>query len=334
MSRTRNLRPAAGHGTTIRDVLMHPGPALTPSEERIVQVLLADYPTSGLGSASALARRARVSDPTVIRLVVKLGYRGFPDFQAKLLAEVEARLHSPLLMMEAKRPSGPNDSAVLTYMNSVAAALHKANAATPPRSYERAARIIMEARGSVLLLGGRFSRHIAGMLAGYLLQFRSGVRDIGVLAPPDFDALVDLGRRDVLVVFDYRRYQRDVISFATQAAGLCVRLILFTDQWQSPISESAELTIVSPLEVASPFDTLAPATAQMEALANTILSTLGDVERRRIEELDKVRHANAVTLDSDNARESAGSRVIGPKPTKRSSSRLAPAQLMSIDRKS
>ncbi|RUX43874.1 MurR/RpiR family transcriptional regulator, partial [Mesorhizobium sp. M7A.F.Ca.CA.002.09.1.1] len=51
----------------IRDVLMRGDLALTPSEEKIVRLLLTDYPTSGLGTASSLARRAGVSDPTVVR---------------------------------------------------------------------------------------------------------------------------------------------------------------------------------------------------------------------------------------------------------------------------
>ncbi|TIN92254.1 MAG: MurR/RpiR family transcriptional regulator [Mesorhizobium sp.] len=304
-----------------RDDLMRGDLALTPSEEKIVRLLLTDYPTSGLGTASSLARRAGVSDPTVVRLVVKLGYDGFPDFQAKLLAEVEARLHSPLLTMEAKRQSGSSDSAVLAYLDSVTAALQKATAATPVQTYERAARLLMEAKGEIVLVGGRFSRHIAGMLAGYLAQFRSGVRDLGVLSPQTFDTLADLGRRDVLVVFDYRRYQLDVMAYASQAAALDVRILLFTDQWLSPISNLAEVTIVSPLEVASPYDTLAPATAQMEALTAHIVSTLGDDARARIERIEKVRHANAVTLDSDPDENGAGQagprRTPGPKSVKR-----------------
>ncbi|WP_027035605.1 MurR/RpiR family transcriptional regulator [Mesorhizobium ciceri] len=298
----------------IRDVLMRGDLALTPSEEKIVRLLLTDYPTSGLGTASSLARRAGVSDPTVVRLVMKLGYEGFPDFQAKLLAEVEARLHSPLLMMEAKRQSGSNDSAVLAYLDSVTTALQKATAATPVQTYERAARLLMEAKGEVVLVGGRFSRHIAGMLAGYLVQFRSGVRDLGVLSPQTFDTLADLDRRDVLVVFDYRRYQLDVMAYAKQAAALDVRIVLFTDQWLSPISDLAEVTIVSPLEVASPYDTLAPAIAQMEALVAHIVSTLGDDARARIERLEKVRHANAVTLDSD-PQENGARKIPGPRKT-------------------
>jgi DNA-binding MurR/RpiR family transcriptional regulator len=299
----------------IRDVLMRQDLALTPSEEKIVRLLLTDYPTSGLGTASSLARRAGVSDPTVVRLVMKLGYDGFPDFQAKLLAEVEARLHSPLLMMEAKRPTGSEDSAILAYLGSVGTAIEKSVSATPLQSYDRAARLLMDAKGEVIMLGGRFSRHIAGMLAGYLIQFRPGVRDIGILSPQAFDTLADLGRKDVLTIFDYRRYQLDVISYARQAAARDVRILLFTDQWLSPVAELAEVTIVSPLEVASPYDTLAPATAQMEALVAHIVSTIGDEARARIERLEEVRHANAVTLDSD-AEENGGRRTPGPKSSR------------------
>src|SRR3546814_16216429 len=75
---------------TIRDIL--DGDAtLTPSEQKIARVLLADYPVSGLGTQSSLARRAGVSDPTVVRFVAKLGFDGFTEFQASLLDEVEDR---------------------------------------------------------------------------------------------------------------------------------------------------------------------------------------------------------------------------------------------------
>lgn len=300
---------------TIRDQLMSQGLSLTPSEEKIVRLLLAEYPTSGLGTATSLAKRAGVSDPTVVRLVMKLGFEGFPDFQAKLLAEVEAGLRSPLLMMESKRSSASSESTIVAYLDSVGEALNKSVSATPLQSYDRAARLIMEARGDVVLLGGRFSRHVAGMLAGYLVQFRPGIRDLGVLSAQAFDTLADLGRKDVLIVFDYRRYQLDVVAFARQAAARDVRLLLFTDQWLSPVADFAEVTIVSPLEVASPYDTLAPAIAQMEALVAHILSTLGDEARARIERLEEVRQANAVTLHS-SAGDGGARRMPGPKSSK------------------
>ena len=202
---------------TVREILANQGPALTPSESKIVQLLLADYPVAGLGTASSLAKRAGVSDPTVVRLINKLGFEHFSSFQASLLGEVEARLRSPLMMIDAKRAGA--GGAARGYLVSVIQELQKAAEAAVDQPYDRAAELIMRTKGRILLLGGRFSRHVAGMLAGYLQQFRSDLRLIAPLTSESFDELVDVGPRDTLIVFDYRRYQTDVVEFARQAQG-------------------------------------------------------------------------------------------------------------------
>lgn len=281
---------------SIRDLLIGDNLSLTPAEQKIVRLLLTDYPTSGLGTASRLAKRAAVSDPTVVRLVAKLGFKGFAEFQAQLLAEVEERVHSPLHMMEAKRQKEPSGVAPV-YLASVEKALRQSQSLTPTASYERAARLIMEAKGSVVVLGGRFSRYAAGMLTEHLYQMRPNVRNIADLSAAAFDTLADMGQKDVVVVFDYRRYQRDVTSYARQAAEHGARLILFTDKWLSPIAEHAEVSIVSWLDVESPFDTLAPAIAQMEVVVANILSISGNGPLTRMQRFERIRTANSVTVD-------------------------------------
>jgi len=285
----------------LRDALIHPGFALTPSETRIVQVLLNDYPLSGLGAASSLAKRADVSDPTVVRLVVKLGFSGFPDFQAKLLEEVEARLRSPLALMGALRRGEDGDDTASAYLVSVSRGLERTRGLMPAQAYDRAADLIWQTRRQVLLLGGRFSRNLATMLAGYLNQLRRGVRDIGPLNPEAFDLLIDLDKRDLLIVFDYRRYQSDVIAFATQAAERGARILLFTDSWLSPIADFAEVTMTASIEVDSPYDTLAPAVAQMEAVVAHGMAAHSDAERKRMEAIERIRRTNAVTLDDPDS---------------------------------
>ncbi|RWD63089.1 MAG: MurR/RpiR family transcriptional regulator [Mesorhizobium sp.] len=285
----------------VRDMLLHGSISLTPSEERIVQVLLTDYPAAGLGTATSLAKRAGVSDPTVVRLAMKLGFEGFPALQRRLLADVEARLHSPLLMMEAKRPDMGTDSeqgAAIAYMHSVASNLNKALTSTPLASYQRAARLIMDTKGNVVLLGGRYSRFIAGMLAAYLLQFRPDIMHIDALSAQKTDLLVDLGKRDLLIVFDYRRYQLDVVAFAQLAAARRVRILLFTDPWLSPISEFSELTLTCPIEVNSPYDTMASSVAQIEAVIAQILASMEKRTRERIEELEEIRLQASASLDN------------------------------------
>lgn len=281
----------------IRDMLGSSAVSLTRSESRIVQLLLADYPVAGLGSASSLAKRAGVSDPTVARFVTKFGFENFAAFQASLLEEVEARLRSPLMMLEAKQANGGHDAIVNRYMASVTQKLRDATEATVPEPYDRAVDLIMGAKGSVTLVGGRFSRHVAGMLAGYLLQLRSDVHSISPLTLESFDRLVDIGRRDTLIVFDYRRYQTDVVEFARQAEARGAHVILFTDPWMSPIAEVADVVIIASVEVDSPYDSLAPAVAQMEALVAHAVVREKRAMERRVADLEKLRSANAVTVD-------------------------------------
>src|ERR1700754_197866 len=126
---------ATGHAT-VRDILAGRGQELTPSESKIVQLLLADYPVAGLGTASSLAKRAGVSDPTVVRLINKLGFEHFSAFQASLLNEVEARLRSPLMMIDAKRTG--TGGAARGYLLSLIQELQKAAEAAVDQPYERA----------------------------------------------------------------------------------------------------------------------------------------------------------------------------------------------------
>src|SRR5215469_4974661 len=81
---------------------------LTPAERKIVRVLLADYPIRGLEPVAKLASDAGVSAPTVVRLVSKLGFDNYGDFQHALKSEVSARLSSPLSMhVVSDQPEAP-----------------------------------------------------------------------------------------------------------------------------------------------------------------------------------------------------------------------------------
>lgn len=293
----------------IRDTLTRKDLRLTPSETKIAQMLLNEYPTSGLGTAKSLAKRAGVSDPTVIRLVTKLGFDGFAAFQRKLLEEVEAGLRSPLMMMEAKRPAVKGRGVAEVYMRSVAEAVEAGANTVLPRLYDRAVEIIMDAKGRVFVLGGRFSRFVSGMLAAHLVQFRPNVISLGALSAETFDMLVDVDERDTLVVFDYRRYQLDVIRFAEQAASRGAALIVFTDPYRSPIASKAKVVLVGPTEVGSPYDSLAPPVAQIEALVAHIVANDTRDSRSRAVELEEIRAENGVTLgDSDARAEDAAAR--------------------------
>jgi DNA-binding MurR/RpiR family transcriptional regulator len=274
---------------TVRERLTDAGRNFTPSEIKVVRQLLANYPVSGLTTVSGLAKRARVSDPTVVRLAYKLGFDGFAALQEQLLAEVEEHLNSPLTILASKRKKEAQHDPLRHLLEGMATALHS-NADEIVRShFEQAADLLADPRKRILCLGGRFSRHLAAILRWHLQQLRSIVE---MLNDPDVelaDRLVDVGSRDVLVVYDFRRYQENVVFFAAEAHRRGCKTILFTDRWQSPIAGTAEIVFPVPVESASPFDTMVPALALTEALIAAVTERLVNRVDARLEEIEHLR---------------------------------------------
>ena len=114
------------------------------------------------------------------------------------------------------------------------------------------------------------------------------------------DRLADITPRDLLIVFDYRRYQSDIVSFARQGRARGAKLVLFTDRWGSPIAEEAEVVLAAEVEAPSLFDTMVPALTQVEALVTTLVERIGKPALQRIEAHEQVRGANRVTVDRND----------------------------------
>jgi DNA-binding MurR/RpiR family transcriptional regulator len=94
----------------------------------------------------------------------------------------------------------------------------------------------------------------------------------------------------VLVVYDYRRYQDSVVQFARAAHQLGARVVLFTDEWRSPIASFADAVLVSLLvPSASPFDTKVPVLAQTEAIVAALVQRLPDRAKARLKRIEALR---------------------------------------------
>jgi DNA-binding MurR/RpiR family transcriptional regulator len=106
-------------------------------------------------------------------------------------------------------------------------------------------------------------------------------------------SMLDLGRRDVLVAFDYRRYQRDKVRLAVTAKKQGATLIAFTDPYLSPLSSYADVILTSSVASPSPFDPLTLAVALAEAVIAALVDRLGDAPRARMARYDAL-YAGAV----------------------------------------
>jgi len=271
------------------ELVRHHLSGLSPAERKLARVLLASYPIAGLESVARFAERAGVSPPTVTRFITKLGFRGYPEFQEVLRHEVQARISSPLARFRDEERSRGAETLLTNVVDMSRRNLQATLEQLSHHDFEEAVGLLADGRRRVLVLGGRVSAQLAHYLAGQLHLLRPGISTVDAERSTPAQQLIDLRKGDVLVVFDYRRYQADTIESARVAAGHGCNVILFTDPWLSPASGFARQVLVTSVETVGPFDSLVGATAVVEAVVAAVLNRLGARAQARMASLEKLR---------------------------------------------
>jgi DNA-binding MurR/RpiR family transcriptional regulator len=287
-----------GHETRVAELVRNRLNSLSPAERKLARVLLASYPIAGLESVARFAERAQVSPPTVTRFITKLGFSGYPEFQETLRHEVQARLSSPLTRYRDDQPERGTDSVLSDALEVAADSLKATVDVLSHRDVNEAVEIIGDVRRRVMVLGGRVSAPLARYLAAQLHLLRPGIGLVDSERSAPAQQLIDMRKGDVLVVFDYRRYQSDTIESARVAAAQGCNVIVFTDPWLSPASGFARQVIVTSVDMVGPFDSLVGAMAVVEGVVAAVLSRLGPRAQSRMQSLERLR-AGDVLADAD-----------------------------------
>lgn len=256
------------YDTSLAEQIRRRMQAFTASERRAARMLLAHYPMLGLGTVAEFSARAGVSGPTVLRFVGRLGFSAYAEFQRRLREEVEAQLRSPLA--KAGRPA---DGALLGH-EAFAAAVADNVAETfrliPAAEFDAVVALLADPRRPLHLLGGRFTDAIARYMAAHLRLLRPHVGHLGGQPANWRDQLVDMGRRDVLLLVDIRRYQDDIVALAEAAAARQATVVLLTDQWMSPAARFAAHVLPARIQVPSAWDSSTALLAVAEALVAAV----------------------------------------------------------------
>jgi len=178
----------------LRDLITDPGLDLTPSERKVVRALLDQYPRNGLGPMARLAEHAGVSDPTIVRLVKKLGFGGYAEFQEALLSDMDHRLRSPRTLLQPRSQQNKDD-AWAHYLADSQRLLVDTQALTQPEDVRILVEWLLDSRHQVYCFGGRFSILLANYLLNHLRLLRPGcfALEDNALLP---DRLFDLQRQE------------------------------------------------------------------------------------------------------------------------------------------
>jgi DNA-binding MurR/RpiR family transcriptional regulator len=271
--------------TSIAELIADRMDQMPAGERRAAQILIANYPLTGLRTVAEFSAQAGVSSPTILRFVARLGFQNYADFQARLQDELAAQLQSPL-----SRATGPDSDRHTTPF--VAAAIENVRETfrhLSERQVDDIVGVLSNRRGKVYLVGGRFTDPVAAYMAAHLAIVRPGVQHLNGQESNWRDRLIDMGRNDVVVIFDIRRYQESLLRLAEAAHGRGAQIILLTDQWLSPIARYARHVVAGRTAVPSAWDSSVALFLVAEALIGDLTRKLEDASAKRIREMENLR---------------------------------------------
>ena len=251
--------------------------------------MLADYPFGALQTIQELAERTGVSAPSITRFVSKIGFGGYQEFQRELIAELSEGSRSPVDLKASER-LGDKDAFLATMRVVQPSASARWGRDPAQDEFDRIVALVADPARSVFLIGGGSAtasppcwRSISSRFARGSISFRPN--------PEQWpDLLLEMRKQDVLVLFDFRRYQPDL---AELAALVCERrraaIVLITDKWMSPVARYSDHVVALPIEIGTAWDTLVGAIAFVEALIVKVSEADWPATRKRLEAWDALR---------------------------------------------
>ncbi|HEX5540751.1 MAG TPA: MurR/RpiR family transcriptional regulator, partial [Micromonospora sp.] len=227
-----------GQGVPAEHVLdLFEGVRLTPTQRRIAHSLVQHAATAAYLSAAEVAELAQVSQPSVTRFAMALGYDGYPALRRRLRDLAVAHAGSPA--------AATADSEIQRAVRSEANNLRQLadELADPGRVTDAAA--LLAASRPLPVLGLRAAAPLAAYFAYFAAKVLPDVRvlDSGGSLQADLLEQARAAGATAMLAIVLPRYPRECLDALVQAREAGLSVVVITDSPVSPAAEYADVTL-------------------------------------------------------------------------------------------
>ena len=259
---------------------------LTRAERQLALSVLENYPASGLGPLTALAKDADVSVPTVARMVQKLGYSGYPDFQAALREELRAKVKTPIAKHDTWAEAAPSGHILNRFTDAVIDNIRLTLGQIDPEAFDHACELMADQDHHLYIVGGRITHTLAEYLFLHMQVIRPNLTHVQSTSNTWPHYLLNAQEGDIFVIFDVRRYENNTLKLAELAHARGAKIILMTDQWRSPVHQLATVCLSNRIVVPSAWDSATTMLLLLETMISAIQTLNWSPTKARIEALE------------------------------------------------
>lgn len=245
--------------------------SFSKGQRTLARYITESYDKAAFMTASRLGKTVGVSESTVVRFAVELGYNGYPEMQKAMQDMVMNRLTSVQRIEVASDRIG-NQDVVTSVLQSDADKLRQTSEILDRNEFSNAVQAILNGK-RIFVLGARSAAPLASFL-GYYLQFMfSNVHLVTVSGCSEmFEKVIDIDANDVVVAFSFPRYSAATAKGAQYCRSVGAKVIGITDSRLSPLGENSDYILQAKSDMVSLVDSIVAPLSVVNALLVALAS--------------------------------------------------------------
>lgn len=255
-------------------------PDFSKSQKMIAAYILEHYEKAAYMTALKLGNTVGVSESTVVRFAIEMGYEGYPQLQRSLQSHIKNKL-TTLQRMDVTRSRIGDEDPVASVLNQDIDKIRHTLETLNPESFENAVSTIIAAK-RIYIQGAMASGLLANYMYYYLRLILDKVTLVGAVSNAEiYQQMIHIGEGDLLIAMSFPRYAAGTIEACKFAHESGAHIIAITDSENSPLTKYAHTSLFAYSDMVSFVDSLV---APM-SLINALIATVSSANRCRVEQI-------------------------------------------------
>ncbi|NJD03052.1 MAG: MurR/RpiR family transcriptional regulator [Ruminiclostridium sp.] len=228
---------------------------MSKGQKLIANYIINHYEKAAFMTAARLGEVVGVSESTVVRFAIELGYDGYPKLQKVLQELIKSKLTS-LQRIEVSSTRISEENILKSVLQSDMEKLKVTLDEIDQSSFNKIVECILNAR-KIYILGVRSSAPLASFLGFYFNLIFDNVRLVHTTSVSEmFEQILRASEGDVVIGISFPRYSRRTTKAMQFVKSQGATVIAITDSYESPLASCADHSIIARSDMASFVDSL------------------------------------------------------------------------------
>ncbi len=253
----------------------------------IARYIMEHYDTAAFMTASKLGKVVGVSESTVVRFAVEIGYSGYPELQQAMQEMIRNRLTS-VQRLEHTAAGYKIEDLLDATLDQDIDIIKRTKEVLSHEQFYAAADAVTKAR-KIYILGAGSSLALATFLHHYMDLITGEAVLINATSEAQIlQQMVNLTEEDAVIGISFPRYSKKAVTAIKYAADRGAATIAITDSPLAPIAAAAKYTLQARSDMVSFVDSLVAPLSVINALIVVSAISRKDEVAKTLQSLEKI----------------------------------------------